>query len=535
MSVIDDVRELSAFEPSLTDEEAYQRAYNEAVIREASVTTRFTDDGSAVIWAPQEGSQTTFLQCPVLECLFHGTRGNGKTDALLWAFGQHVGKGYGAAWRGIIFRQSYPQLADVQAKSEKWFRQCFPGAKFNKTKMQWEWPTGEVLLLRHMDKPSDYWNYHGHEYPFIGWEELCNWATDECYKSMFSCCRSSTPGVPKMIRSTTNPYGAGHSWVKDRWRLAGQWWKVIMITDAVDVEGRPEPIRVAIPGNINENKILLEADPNYTSNIVASASNPAMAKAWLVGSWDIVAGGMFGDLWRPHHHVKPRFKVPNGWRVDRSFDWGSSRPFSVGWWAQSDGSDYLDADGKWRSTVRGDLFRVAEWYGFTGKPNEGLQMLASEVAKGIVEREVKWGWKTPTWSRVKPGPADSSIFTTENGNCVAVDMAKKVRLENGMEYPGVTWSAADKRPGSRKPGWEQCRILLKQALPNKDGRPREKPGMFVFDTCEQFLRVFPSLPRDEKDPDDVDTDSEDHIGDEVRYRVRQGVVAKGGARTRGHF
>ena len=43
---------------------------------------------------------------------------------------------------------------------------------------------------------------------------------------------------------------------------------------------------------------------------------------------------------------------------------------------------------------------------------------------------------------------------------------------------------------------------------------------FVGDECPQFLRTVLSLPRDEKDMDDVDTDAEDHIGDEVRYRIR---------------
>lgn len=34
-------------------------------------------------------------------------------------------------------------------------------------------------------------------------------------------------------------------------------------------------------------------------------------------------------------------------------------------------------------------------------------------------------------------------------------------------------------------------------------------------------RIVPNLPRDKKDPDDVDTDAEDHDADVTRYRVRQ--------------
>lgn len=518
--------------PSVSEAEEYDRRYRDATAQEATVPARRVQ-GQLVAWAPQQGSQTWFMNCPELEVLYHGTRGPGKTDALIMSFAQHVGKGHGAAWRGILFRQTYPQLADVQAKTEKWFRLIFGSrAKFNRAKMQWEWDTGEVLLLRHMNREADYWNYHGHEYPWIGWEELCNWGTDELFKKMFSCCRSSTPGVPRMIRATTNPYGPGHAWVKERYRLAGQWWRTIRITDAVDLQGNPEPVRVAIHGNLIENKILLAVDPEYPRTIRASASNVAMAEAWALGSWDIVAGGMFGDVWDASIHVVSPFIIPPGWRIDRSFDWGSSHPFSVGWWAQSDGSDFVDGDGHWRSSVRGDLFRVAEWYGWTGKPNEGLRMLATDIARGVLQREQNWGWL----GRVKAGPADSSIFDAENGNCIANDMARPVRLQDGTVIrAGVPWTRADKRPGSRKTGWEQVRRALANAKRPEDGGPRENPGLFVFRTCDQFVRTVPVLPRAEKDPDDVDSDVEDHIGDETRYRVRFMSALGGSGRTTGHY
>jgi len=507
--------------PTNEEQELYDEVYQKSLEEERKIAEIIKNSPTKaqetnILWAAQKGGQLDFIKCNLFEVLFHGTRGPGKTDAMLWAYAGVVGQGYGAAWRGIIFRQSYPQLADVQAKSEKWFRLGFGDkAKFNKSKMMWEWDTGEVLLFRHMNSPSDYWNYHGHEYPFIGWEELTNWANDECYKAMFSCCRSSTKGVPKMIRATTNPYGAGHNWVKERFRLHGKWWETQIITDAVDDEGRPEPIRAAIHGHISENKILLEADPNYCQTIIASAANPSMAKAWLKGSWDIVAGGMFGDVWDKSTHIVHPFRIPETWRIDRSFDWGSSAPFSVGWWAVSDGCDVRLPDGTIRSTVRGDLFRIAEWYGWTGKPNRGLGLLATEIAKGIVSREKKWG----IFGRVKAGPADSAIFAAENGNCIATDMEKPVKLDDGSKHKGIRWLAADKRPGSRKTGWEQVRKVLAAAKPPKVG-PRENPGLFVFSTCEQCIRTVPTLPRDKEDLDDVDTNAEDHVADEVRYRVR---------------
>lgn len=59
------------------------------------------------------------------------------------------------------------------------------------------------------------------------------------------------------------------------------------------------------------------------------------------------------------------------------------------------------------------------------------------------------------------------------------------------------------------------RDLMKQAGAD---RP-EGPGLWVMEHCRQFIRTIPTLPRDEKNPDDVDTESEDHIGDEARYLV----------------
>ena len=447
-----------------------------------------------------------------------------NTDALIMSFVQHIGKGHGPAWRGILFRQTYPQLADVQAKTEKWFRQIFGRhAKFNRSKMSWEWDTGEVLLLRHIARPADYWNYHGHEYPWIGFEELCNWPTDECFTSMFACCRTSTVGVPRMVRATANPYGPGHNWVKDRFRLFANWWRPFLLTmDSVDSEGRLEPPRAAYHGHISENKILLTADPNYRQTIIAAASNPAMADAWLNGSWDIVAGGMFDDVWNPLHNVVAEFDVPWSWRVDRSFDWGSAAPFSVGWWAESDGSDLRLRNGRWRSTVRGDLFRIHEWYGWTGKPNQGVRMLAVDIAKGIVERELQWGLRAGSGERenimVKAGPADNQIHDVENGVSTAMDMAKPVRVGNEM-HRGISWTRADKRPGSVKNGLEQMRKMMRNAHP-RDGRPREHPGLYVVEDCLQFIRTVPTLPRSEVDMDIVDKNAEKHACDETRYRIR---------------
>ena len=459
-----------------------------------------------VVWSPQPGSQELFLSCPIYEVLYEGTRGPGKTDALLMDFLQHVGTGLGPDWRGVLFRRSHPELTDVIAKSQKWFKRIFPGCEFNKVEKTWTFPDGAQLLLRHMRVVEDYNAFHGHAYPWIAWEELTNWASDGPYRKMMSCSRSSNPDVPRKYRATCNPYGVGHNWVKRRFRLPGN--RGIVIRDAVDTEGELEPPRVAIHGNIYENRILLNADPHYISRLRAAARNPAELRAWIHGDWDIVAGGMFDDVWDPKRNVVEPFPIPNSWRVDRAFDWGASRPFSVGWWAESDGTTVKLPNGREMRTVRGDIFRIYEWYGCDPKEaNTGLKLTAAQIAKGIKEREASMLANRAIARPVSPGPADNSIWVSEPGvKSIATD----------MEALGVAWEKSDKSPGSRKHGWLQMRTMM------KDGAElglREKPGMFVFRTCHHWLDLVPVLPRDDRDLDDVDTDSEDHIGDETRYRV----------------
>lgn len=475
------------------------------------------NDQVRVAWAPQPGSQTAFLACPVTEVLFCGSRGPGKTDALLMDFAQFVGRGFGRAWRGILFRKTYPELADVIEKSRAWYPRIFPGCRYNESKHEWRWPNGEALLFRHAEHVRDYDKYHGHSYAWIGWEELTGWASDELYKKMISVLRSSNPNVPRHLRSTTNPYGVGHNWVKARFELPVPHGRIAgPLIKSFDDKGKPNPDRIAIHGALSENLIMLHADPDYESRIRAAASNPQQAEAWLSGNWDIVAGGMFDDLWNPTVHVVPPIpldKVPLSWRLDRAYDDGQSKPFSVGWWAQSSGEPIM-WEGRQLGAVRGDLIRVQEWYGWNGQPNQGLRLASRDIAKGIRERQAAWGVE----GRVRPGPADGSIW-----NADPKDPGASIALE--MQKHGVSWEPADKRPGSRKQGWRAVRALLKGAIPGEEGR-RELPGLFVSSACRHFLRTIPVLPRDEKDPDDVDTESEDHIADEMRYRVRRPRVVE---------
>lgn len=120
------------------------------------------DQNPHIVWQPQPASQQLFLACPVFEVLYAGTRGPGKTDALLMDYLQHVGLGFGAEWKGILFRTQQKDLHDVIGKSQKWFPQIHPGARFKQGDLEWRFPEGERLLFRHLRHPGDYQAYHGH-------------------------------------------------------------------------------------------------------------------------------------------------------------------------------------------------------------------------------------------------------------------------------------------------------------------------------------------------------------------------------------
>ncbi len=471
-----------------------------------------------IAWKPQDGAQFLFVTCDVFECLMHGNRGGGKSLGMLIDFCQHVGPirfpghraNYGAAWRGVLFRRNYEELQDMIAKAQEWIPKIFPDARYvSSPNPQYNFATGESLLFRSIERRIDFLKYQGHEYPWIGFEELTNWPDDFLYRQMISCCRSSKPGMPFKIRSTTNPSGPGHNWVKKRFRLPGPAGQRI----GYHIHNIGEEARTSIRSDMAENIALLKAVPNYRDRIKMAATSIAQERAWLDGDWNIIAGGMFDDVWVPEVHIVPSFPIraiPRGWMIDRAYDHGSSKPFSVGWYAQSNGEPF-EWDGRVMGTVPGDVFRIAEWYGSPSHSNEGLRMTARAIADGIIDREQDLG----LWGHVRPGPADTEIFSAKEPG--------RPSVHREFQTVGVSFVPADKGPGSRKPGWELMRQMFKGAVVPPSGY-REDPGLFICERCVDAIEKIVALPRDMKDQDDVDTESEDHIGDEMRYRIRRKAV-----------
>lgn len=450
-----------------------------------------------VAWRPQPGPQTALLACPIGDVFFGGARGGGKTDGLLGDFLTQAGR-YKRHARGVLFRRSYREIEEVEERA----RAIYPllGARENRGKHIWIFPGGATLRMRYLKRDADASNYQGHQYTWMGFDELGNWATPEPIDKLAACLRSPQ-GVPCVRRSTGNPGGPGHNWIKARYIDPAPPWRPFLMRFRPDPNGSEITMpAVFIPSVLEDNRILVEHDPDYDKRL-AMAASAELYKAWRYGDWDIVAGGFFDDVWRRSIHCLAPFPLPASWRLDRAFDWGSTKPFSVGWWAESDGTEATMADGTKRTFPRGTLIRFAEWYGWNGKPNEGCRLVDSEIARRIVEMQKALGYAT----RILPGPADSSIFDEINS-----DSPAKIQ-----ERLGVRWERADKSPGSRARGWQAMRRRFKAALVDR----MEDPGLFTFDTCMHFIRTVPILPRHPVKHDDIDSSSEDHIGDETRYRV----------------
>lgn len=444
-----------------------------------------------IVWEAQPGPQSALISCPIEDVFFGGARGGGKTDGSLGDWLSHADEA-GRFARGIFFRRTYDELEEAIDRAQEIFRPL--GAVWKAQKRTFIFPNGARLKFRRLERDRDASRYQGHQYTWICFEELTQWASPVPVDKLRACLRSGRAAIAKRFIATGNPGGVGHNWVKMRYIDPAPAFECFY-------DEEMECHRVFIPSKLDDNLALQENDPDYWKRVKASANgNEALLQAWRHGNWDIVAGGMFDDIWKRDKHVIKPFTIPDGWYIDRSFDWGSSKPFSVLWWAESDGTEATLADGTKKCWPKGTLFLFNEWYGWNGKPNTGTKRLAVDIAKQIKSKyEDKWKFK------VNPGPADSSIFDVENGVCIAADMAKA----------GVRWTAADKSKGSRKNGWERIRQLLSASLQF----PQEDPGIFIFDICTQWIRTVPVLPRDESEPDDVDTNAEDHHGDATRYRV----------------
>lgn len=430
------------------------------------------------------------------EGFYGGAAGGGKSDYLVIEALRQVDK---SCYRALILRKTYPELEQLIERAEEYYGAAFPNVKFNSTKSTFTFPSGAKIRFGSMFRPKDKTKYQGKQFEFIGFDELTHFTFDE-YMYLKSRNRANGPGMRTYMRSTGNPGGIGHGWVKQRFVTAGKPGHTVWEKNTVkDPDGKLISFyssRVFIPSTVFDNRILLNNDYEYLKRLASLPEEDK--KALLYGDWNTFKGQVFLEFRdRPEHyrdrlwtHVIEPFRIPKGWKIIRSLDWGYTKPFSVGWHAV----DYS-----------GCYYRIREFYGCKkDNPDTGIEMNADKVAQFVREIEQN---DPNLKGRTIRGVADPAIFTKDGtGASVA---------ENFLKY-GVSFER-----GSNE------RLAGKMQFHNRFAFDEEgQPLYYVFSSCEDFIRTIPNLVYSETFVEDVDTKQEDHIYDEARYAIMLNAITQ---------
>ncbi len=490
------------------------------------------------VWEPQPGPQTWLLSCNIFEILFGGARGGGKSDGVLGEWASHADQ-YAENAIGLCVRRERTQLVELIERSRVLYAPL--GAKFEGQDKMWRFPNGARLRFAYLENDSDAMAYQGHSYSRVYVEEMGTFPNPAPIFLLMGTLRSGA-NVPCQFIATANPGGPGHSWIKSRYiDPAPSGMKIIESTfiDPLTKKAALDPHtgkpiikqRVFIPSKISDNKYTNNAE--YIGNLYL-AGGAELVKAWLMGDWNVMLGAYFPEF-SMHNHVIKTFKIPKHWTRFMSIDWGTAKPFSIGWWAVV--PDEYDVEleipqDKWRlwqnekeirTLPKGAIIRYREWYGSKVNENRGknfteamdiannvenhnigIKLTAEEVAEGINIREKDEPRNNAGRPNISWRVADPSIFAFASGPSIAERMAAE-------PYYLDLYRGDNKRVGSKGNlgGWDALRARLKG-----DG---VTPMIFFMDCCVDAIRTLPILQHDPDKPEDVDTDGEDHAPDEIRY------------------
>lgn len=447
-----------------------------------------------IIWRPQLGPQKALIDCPYPEIFYGGARGGGKTDGILGKYALKE-KRYGRHFNAVFFRREMPQQDDLIERAKEIYSPL--GAVWHEQKKAFAMPRGGRVRFRPLENITDAEKYQGQNLTDAAVEEAGNYESSAPIDRLFGCLRSPH-GVPVQLLLSANPGGVGHQWIKLRYIDPAP---LGMQRLTRTLPNGKEHHYVYIPSKVTNNRILLAQDPGYVDRLYLVGS-PQLVAAWLNGDWSVIEGAYFPEFRIDRHVIEP-FPIPAHWLKFRAMDWGSAKPFSVGWYGVSAG----DVPG----IPKGALVKYREWYGMRdGQPNVGLKLPAEDVAKGIRERELK--------NEIQYGVIDPSAFAEDGGPSIAE------RMSCAPHY--VSWQRADNariRQVGAMGGWDQVRARLKGEeafhVEHDSGTIADvrDPMLLFFRTCTHTIRTLPALQHDKSRAEDVDTNGEDHAADETRY------------------
>jgi len=416
---------------------------------------------------------------------YGGARGGGKS----WAV-RTKAKILAAVYAGIkvlIVRRTYRELYNNHINPLR--KELHGLAKFNKSEKVFTFPNGSTINFGYCDCDGDLGQYQGAEYDVIFLDEATQ--LQEAWIKEINACVRGVNSFPKRTYYTCNPGGASHGYIKR-----------LFIDRRFEEAEKPEDYSFT-QALVQDNRALMESQPEYIAQL--EALPPKLREAWLYGKWDVYEGQFFEDFraepdavkchdagitveeareqGRWTHVIKP-FDLNSGerrgWNIMRSYDFGYGKPFSLGYWA-------VDYDGV--------LYRILEIYGCTKEPNEGVKWSPDEQFRRFREFENEHPWLKGR--KIVDSVADPAIWDASRGE----------RIAETAERYGIYFSPGD---NARIPGWMQVHYRLQF---DDNGYAR----MYVFEGCNAFTRTIPLMMYSQTKPEDLDTDMEDHVADEVRY------------------
>lgn len=435
-------------------------------------------------YKPQPRQQNYHKAADIDELLYGGAAGGGKSEATIWDALKYALQHPDS--RQIIFRRTFP---DLQRSIIMRTLQVYPKelGKYNQSKHEWIFVNGSVIELAYWDNDSNYMNYQGAEYDVIRWEELTQFE-ERWYTYMLSRLRGSKP-YPRSVKSTTNPGGVGHSWVKRRFIDIGP-PEIVHDMQEYDDDGNAlhwpdgtpqagQPImrkRIFIPANVFDNQELIKNDPGYVARLMSLPD--AERKQLLEGDWDTFAGQYFSEFSRSIHVVEP-FEIPREWKRYRAMDEGYNDPFVCLW--------------------------------FAVEPKTGDAILYRELSKS----------KLITSDQIKEVRRMSPVDEEYVYNVADTSFWNKSKLENVtpadiFQRMGIMLRQAKKE---RVNGWKRMREWLHphDAIDGATGRTYKHSKLKIFNTCVKTIESIPSMVHDDTHPEDVAAHSLDHIPDAIRY------------------